>query len=252
MIPYVLKVEGGVEEAYSFGADRNYIQLDESATVAVTIKSPDTGEQTTLKSGDYAILSPFDELRFSHDGSVDTSFTVFVGKDTRRGGSRVGGSVQVTGGSDNIASPPRIIPLDQRASIDGKHFMFDGAMAGTEFTLSNPAASGVNILIRSITTYSASDTDMSIGVSDIVAVDIASVLFSNKLLSGAAATVLSAMHNLTSAITLSNYVNYDVLAINGVVDLIVGEPIILPPGIILGMTGGAIAATKIFYEEVAA
>ncbi len=238
MIPYVLKVAASAEEPYSFGANRNYIQLDESATVAVTIKSPDTGEQTTLKSGDYAILSPFDELRFSHDGSVDTAFTIFVGKDTRRGGSRVGGSVQVTGGSDNVANPPDVnaYPAYDRALTEN-HFYLSVILGLNEWTLENPAGSGKNLILYDF--RQANTGTVKMGLVDVVAGSSGATFFAssiNKKLGGAASVVTELRYNTTAALIFSG----DIATMTSTANLAKDAAFILSPGQILGLSGTSV------------
>ncbi len=150
MRPYLFKIAAAAEEAEFFGYGHNYIRLDESATVAVMIKSPENNEQVTLKAGDDVTLTPFDELRLSHDGTADTAFTVYVGQNTKLGGARIGGSVQVTGGSDNKASPP-LVREQNETTLGGVYIWYDAGLAVVNpatYMLWNPAGSGVSIIIN--------------------------------------------------------------------------------------------------------
>ncbi len=152
MKPYNLKIAAGVEEPYTFSRDSNFILLDESATVTVTVKSPDSNEQTVLSAGDWAKLTPFTDLRLSHDGTADTVFTIYVGRNTMKGSQRIGGSVEVTGGSKNTASPP--LSVVYRPVRLGRSYV---AMYSTGtipvsfsdvFQLYNPLGSGVKLLVN--------------------------------------------------------------------------------------------------------
>ena len=152
MRPYVFKIASGAEESEFFGDGANYVRLDESATVSVTVKSPDNNEQVTLKAGDDVVLTPFDELRLSHDGAGDTVFTLYVGRNTRLGGARIGGSVQVTGGSDNTANPPKVISA-ATSLYENAYMASVRISAGSLFPLSqlwNPAGSGKLIVLRKV------------------------------------------------------------------------------------------------------
>ncbi len=169
MKPYNLKIAAGVEEPYTFSKDSNFILLDESATVTVTIKSPDSNEQTVLSAGDWAKLTPFTDLRLSHDGTADTVFTIYVGRNTMKGSQRIGGSVEVTGGSKNALIPPIIKQYEN--AYNKKTFIGRAsltlALNGSVSSLWNPAGSGVTAIVRRA--ESENNAEASIGIKVISA-----------------------------------------------------------------------------------
>lgn len=108
MRPFNLKVPSGEEKFFFFGKGRNYVRLESGATVNVTIKDDDSNQEYTLTPGDDVLFEPFDNLRVSHDGAADTSFILYVGRNTKAGSASVSGNIQIVGGSENTSTPPKI------------------------------------------------------------------------------------------------------------------------------------------------
>ncbi len=107
MKPYKLSVRAGVEEQYSIGP-ANVIFLDPEATYRVTVKAPENGEEFTLSPGGVVRLSPFEELRVSHNSASDQIVPLFVGYDTDAQTAQVSGNMEIIGGSSNTLNPPSI------------------------------------------------------------------------------------------------------------------------------------------------
>ena len=144
MKPYRLSVRAGVEEQYSVGP-ANVIFLDPDATYRVTVKAPENGEEFTLSPGGVVRLSPFEELRISHDSSSDQIVPLFVGYDTDAKTAQVSGNMEIIGGSSNAANPPivqRIVdPVLIESDLTGLSYSGkDWTADGTLQTIVAPSA----------------------------------------------------------------------------------------------------------------
>ena len=93
MRPYKIKIAPG--EAYDINAVGDYIRI-KSAGVTVTVEAPEQNESAELEQGDDVTLSAFSRLRLSHADAAEQSVTVYIGKGTRAGSSKIGGAVSVS------------------------------------------------------------------------------------------------------------------------------------------------------------
>ncbi len=253
MRPYVFKIASGAEESEFFGDGANYVRLDESATVSVTVKSPDNNEQVTLKAGDDVVLTPFDELRLSHDGAGDTVFTLYVGRNTRLGGARIGGSVQVTGGSGNTASPP-FVNTRVRDAKNGNHFIMKESVAWPELSITNPAGSGYDIFVWSMLIYGGSSGSVDISESSNEAGITTIRKPTNRLLGGRQSVAnfqYAATNGVVNLIGDQLQVLYGSSAVDyNIQDVVIGGPVVIPEGKILGIHTTGSPFLVFDYEEV--
>lgn len=107
MKPYKLKIPVGGLVAPFVGLGANYIRL-ESASAPINIKDAGSSQEVDLISGEDSNLHPFNELHISHSEATEQSITILVGRDTKKSSSKVSGSMQPVGGSDNLANPPTV------------------------------------------------------------------------------------------------------------------------------------------------
>lgn len=99
MRPYKIKIAPG--SAYELSAVGDYVRI-KSASVAITVEAPEQNESAEMEQGDDATLSAFSRLRLSHADAAEQSVTVYIGKGTRAGSSKVGGAISVVGGSISV------------------------------------------------------------------------------------------------------------------------------------------------------
>lgn len=116
-----LKIAPGKPE--SIGLNGDYVRV-KSASVEVRIQEENGLVDATIQEGDALNLRPFTRLLVSHSDAAEQTFILLIGNGTSADGSKVGGSVSVTG--DVVARP------DQ----------FGGFVASTDL----PA--GVSVLVR--------------------------------------------------------------------------------------------------------
>lgn len=90
MRPLTLKIPAG--EVVEVGAVGDYIRI-KSALVEITAEAPDNNERAEMEQGDDVVFSPFQRLRFSHADVAEQTVRVYVGKGTRAGSSKIGGSI---------------------------------------------------------------------------------------------------------------------------------------------------------------
>lgn len=100
MRPFKIKIPVGAD--YELSAVGDYVRL-KAASVAVTVRAPDNNETVELEQGDDAVLSAFSRLRLSHADAAEQIVTVYVGKGTRAGSSKVGGAVAVSNFPASVA-----------------------------------------------------------------------------------------------------------------------------------------------------
>lgn len=103
MRPYKIKIAPG--SAYELSAVGDYVRI-KSASVAITVEAPEQNESAEMEQGDDATLSAFSRLRLSHADAAEQSVTVYIGKGTRAGSSKVGGAISVVGGSISVSNIP--------------------------------------------------------------------------------------------------------------------------------------------------
>ena len=101
MRPYTIKI--GVGEVYELAVVGDYVRI-KTATVAVTIESPENNEQAELEQGDDISITAFSRLRIWHSSTAEQTVIIYIGKGTRAGSSKIGGSVSVSGGSISVSN----------------------------------------------------------------------------------------------------------------------------------------------------
>lgn len=254
MKPYIFVIPANTEYEEHFGKGANYIRLDESATVSVTVRSDENDEEYTLKSGDDVILSEFESLLVRHDGSSTTSFTLYIGRGTKASASRIGGSVQVTGGSNNTASPP-FVNTRVRDAENGDRFVQRDSVAWPEFSLRNPAGSGYDIFLWGIwcSSVSSSSGVVTIGESTTEAGTNAGRQPMNRLLGGRGSIAVFQYSATSGAIIFTGNVydvGFDGASEAQLYDPLMGGPIVIREGVILGVKTTGSPFIIFDYEEV--
>lgn len=150
MRPFTCKIATSEEEEFAFGEGRNYVRLESNATVNVTIKDIDKNQEYTLQAGDDVQFNEFDSLIVSHDGASETSFILYVGKNTKAGSSKVAGSIT----TDVLTMPEVVIsslPDENSVSKSGGAFAATHKMTGSHYkflNLYNPVGSGVRLIVE--------------------------------------------------------------------------------------------------------
>jgi len=108
MRPESLIVGTGNLERYDVKG--NYIRL-KTGVVPITFKTHNDDE-VTLEQGGSTTLEPFDYLLIEHNDAADQNIEFYIGRDDEKiTEQKFSGSAQVTGGSDNTASPPKILEV---------------------------------------------------------------------------------------------------------------------------------------------
>lgn len=111
-----------VGEALQMQLVGNYVRV-ESAAVALVVEDPDQQDIVWLESGDDATFAGFRRLNISHAAVTAQDVVILVGKDTKKGSSRIGGVVAVTKSTallsmpDVSCAPGVATPVDAASSL---------------------------------------------------------------------------------------------------------------------------------------